>query len=145
MNFQDLDTLQFEVGRAMSNNETFRSHQGRESLINYIKDLGIECSMESITRAQRHLWTIAIDNLEKGNFEYAFKFIPSEKEAFEEWMRTRKVDAETYRQYYKNYKTKTHNLEFISYFNCRVCGNRVKGNAAISNSYCRTCQEKISR
>ena len=100
MDEETLNKVQYNVGVAMRYNPLFRTHKGRGALVDYVKALGIDCSIESITRSQRHLWTLALKALLQGNTEYAFQLLPSNYDEFEDWCKIRKVDAELYRRYY---------------------------------------------
>lgn len=138
MNEEELNTLQYEVGKAMADNELFRTHKGRDELIKYIKSLGIKCSTESITRAQRKLWEIALNELEVGNYEYAFKLLPRRKDDFEEWMAKRKLDEATFKKYYGAF-----HLHHTKTFICRVCQREVRGNPYISDKICHNCKRNM--
>jgi len=140
MNEEELNTLQYEVGKAMRDNPLFRTHKGREALIDFIKAKGIKCSTESVSRAQRKLWEIALNELDVGNYSYAFKLLPGNKNDFEDWLIKRKVSQDTYRKYYgafNNYNKHS--------FICRVCNVLVESNRnpIIHNNICLECKKKI--
>lgn len=135
MNEEELSTLQYEVGKAMRDNPEFRTHHGRAALIDFIKSKDIKCSMESITRCQRKLWEIALNELEVGNYEYAFKLIPSKKEDLKEWMDKRSIDEQTFRKYFAGLKT----FNTISYI-CRQCKREVRGNPYTGDCICHNCK-----
>lgn len=105
-----LDTLKKEIVKAMVSNPEFRTHKGRDKLIAYIKGLGIEASMESITRGQRHIWKLALKLLELGDYEDAFKFLPSSETELKEWFKVRTENYETYREYYAKAKDELRNI-----------------------------------
>lgn len=101
MDEEKLDKVKLIVARLMRHVQECRLHKNRTLLINCVHAIMPEASMESITRAQRKLWETALEQLEKGNKDYAFNYLPQEQQDFEDWCKIRKLDAEVYRQYYQ--------------------------------------------
>lgn len=102
---EELESVLYHTGVLMRENPEFRLHRNREGLIvsvrERMRDLNLDVpSMESITRAQRKLWEIALQSLSIGDFVTAFNFLPESIVDFEEWCRIRKVGVEKYRAFF---------------------------------------------
>lgn len=97
-----LERIQFIVGILMREISELRMHQNRDKLIELVRTQIKDAPVESILRAQRKIWETALEQLEKGNKEYASNFIPVKPDDFKTWCEARRIGEEKYRRYSSN-------------------------------------------